>query len=186
MMPGSAGCVPTRTQVRGRCVDNEAVDVRLRDIRPSDKTALTRFHARLSPETRYRRYHAVKGDLTRGDLRYLTEVDGHTHVALVALDEDQELRAVARAVGPLDDDPQVAELAVVVADDDQADGVGRELVTAVLRRARDEGYRRIVLEVQADNYRALRFFQGLGARQLKSHGSVLRLGIDVDAEPDAA
>lgn len=155
------------------------VDVRLRDIQPSDKPRLTRFHDRLSAETRYRRYHAVKGALTRGDLRYLTEVDGHRHVALVAQDADGELQAVARAVGPLEGDPSRAELAVVVADDVQDGGIGRELVSALLRRACAEGYERIVLEVQADNHRALRFFQGLGARQLVSHGSVLQLGIDV-------
>lgn len=160
--------------------------VRLRDITPEDKPLLRRFHERLSPETRYRRYHAVKGELTRGDLRYLTEVDGHRHVALVALAGDDELQAVARVVGPLEDDPQVAELAVVVADDAQESGVGRELLLALLRRARNEGYRRVVLEVQSDNHRALRFFQGLGARQLEHHGSVLRLGIDVDADPHAA
>lgn len=158
------------------------VDVRLRDILPADKPRLTRFHSRLSTETRYRRYHAVKGDLTRGDLRYLTEVDGHCHVALVAHDADGELQAVARAVGPLDGDPEHAELAVVVADDVQESGIGRELVSALLARARDEGYRRVVLEVQADNHRALRFFQGLGARQLVSHGSVLQLVIDVTDE----
>lgn len=156
-----------------------AVDVRFRDIQPTDKPRLTRFHARLSPETRYRRYHAVKGELTRGDLRYLTEVDGHRHVALVAQDEHGELQAVARAVGPLEGDPTKAELAVVVADDVQDAGLGRELVGALLRRARAEGYERIVLEVQADNHRALHFFQGLGARQLVSHGSVLQLAIDV-------
>lgn len=160
--------------------------MRLRDIQPSDKPALTRFHSRLSTETRYRRYHAVKGELTRGDLTYLTEVDGHRHVALVAQDEAGELHAVARVVGPLDDDTTAAELAVVVADDAQDSGVGRELVASLLRRARHEGYERIVLEVQADNYRALRFFQSLGARQLASHGSVLQLAIDVGADPAAA
>jgi ribosomal protein S18 acetylase RimI-like enzyme len=154
------------------------VDVRVRDILPDDKPALTRFHARLSAETRYRRYHAVKGNLTRGDLRYLTEVDGHEHVALVAQSPSGEFAGVARAVGPLAESPRSAELAVVVADDVQADGVGSGLVSALLDRCAEEGYERVVLEVQADNHRALRFFQGLGARQLTVHAGVCQLVIE--------
>jgi hypothetical protein len=32
----------------------------IRPIRPSDKSALVRFHARLSPDALYRRYHGSK------------------------------------------------------------------------------------------------------------------------------
>jgi GNAT superfamily N-acetyltransferase len=137
-----------------------------RDITPGDKAALRRFHAHLSPETRYRRYHSAKGDLTKGDLQYLTEVDGHRHVAVVAVDVDRpgELLGVARAVA-LDDEAREAELAIVVRDDVQHDGVGAALVSALRCRAHGEGMDELIAEVQADNHRALRFFQGQGARQ---------------------
>lgn len=140
-----------------------------RDITPQDKPALRRFHAQLSDETRYRRYHAAKGDLTVGDLRYLTEVDGHRHVAVVAVDPARpaELLGVARAVA-LDEQGREAELAIVVRDDVQHDGVGAVLVDALRRRARGEGIVDLIAEVQADNHRALRFFQGQGARQRAS------------------
>lgn len=140
------------------------MDVRLRDIRPDDKLRLTRLHGRLSPESRYRRFHAAKTELTTGDLRYLTEVDGHRHVALVAEDADGELLAVVRSVA-IDDAGREAELAIVVRDDIQAAGLGAHLVAELQRRAGAEGFGRLIAEVQADNYRALRFFQGLGARQ---------------------
>jgi acetyltransferase len=148
----------------------------LRDITPMDKPALTRFHARLSADTRYRRYHAMKGDLTHGDLKYLTEVDGHRHVALVAENPQRpgELLGVARLVG-YEGRPEEAELAIVVADDTQAAGVGGVLMEALLRRGAEEGYDQLVAEVQADNFRALRFFQGFGARQRALEGSVREL-----------
>ncbi len=141
-------------------------ELHTRDITPGDKAALLRFHAHLSADTRYRRYHAAKGDLTKGDLKYLTEVDGHRHVAVVAVDPEQpsELLGVARAVA-LDDEAREAELAIVVRDDVQHDGVGAALVDALRRRARTEGMGQLIAEVQADNHRALRFFQGQGARQ---------------------
>jgi GNAT superfamily N-acetyltransferase len=140
-----------------------------RDITPGDKAALRCFHARLSSETRYRRYHAAKGDLTKGDLEYLTEVDGHRHVAVVAVDAERpgELLGVARAVA-LDDEAREAELAIVVRDDVQHDGVGAVLVHALRRRAREAGMITLIAEVQADNHRALRFFQGQGARQRRT------------------
>lgn len=152
----------------------------MRPIRSDDKAALDSFHQRLSNDTRYRRYHAAKGTLTRSDLRYLTEVDGHHHVALVAelpLDDVgsvPELAGVARIVGD-PEHPGEAEVAIVVRDDVHGSGVGSDLVCGVLARGREEGVRTAVAQVQADNHRALRLFQGLGFRQRSGHGPVVEL-----------
>ena len=77
------------TEVRPGSGDTDGVSSdahAVRPIRPSDKEALLRFHARLSCDARYRRYHGLKGDLTPADLRFLTETDEVTHVARVAID----------------------------------------------------------------------------------------------------
>lgn len=170
--------------------------LRLRPIRSNDKAALVRFHRQLSAETRYRRYHSAKGDLTSSDLRYLTEVDGHHHVALVAevpvgvLDgvagpvadfvgpEVVELAGVARIVED-PSHPGEAEVAIVVRDDVHGHGLGAELVEGVLARAREEGHRLAVAQVQADNHRALRLFQGLGFHQRTGFGPVVELVHDL-------
>jgi GNAT superfamily N-acetyltransferase len=133
--------------------------VLLRDISPQDKPALVSFHARLSEDTRYRRYHSAKGDLTSRDLRYLTEVDGHHHVAPVA---DPAA-------------PSEAEIAIVVADDVHGRGVGAELIEGVIARAAREGAGRIVAQVQGDNHRAMRLFQGFGFRQRSWDGGIREL-----------
>lgn len=167
--------------------------LRLRPIRSDDKAALVCFHERLSDDTRYRRYHAAKGSLTTSDLRYLTEVDGHHHVALVAEVPPPELDGVA---GPVADwigvpgvpelagvarlvadpaRPDEAEVAIVVRDDVHHRGLGSELVEGVLERGRQEGVRTAVAQVQADNHRALRLFQGLGFRQRSELGPVVEL-----------
>ncbi len=141
----------------------------IRDITPADKPALRRFHSHLSAETRYRRYHAAKGELSLGDLKYLTEVDGRRHLAVVACDPaaPTEILGVARSVA-LDDAGREAEVAIVVRDDVQHDGVGAGLLHALRRRADREGVDNLIAEVQADNHRALRFFQGQGARQRRT------------------
>lgn len=154
--------------------------VALRPIRPQDKPALVSFHARLSADTRYRRYHAAKGDLTSRDLRYLTDVDGHHHVALVAHPSDRpdHLLGVARAVAnPAD--PSEAEIAIVVADDAHGQGIGADLIEHVIARARQEGVTRVVAQVQGDNHRAMRLFQGFGFRQRSWRGGVLELVRDL-------
>ena len=58
----------------------------IRPIRAHDKEILVGGLHRLSPESRYRRFFAPKAKLSAKQLRYLTEVDHHTHEALVAID----------------------------------------------------------------------------------------------------
>jgi acetyltransferase len=146
----------------------------IRPISGDDKAALTRFHARLSPESRYRRYHGAKGDLTRADLRWLTEVDGVAHVACVAVDEAGEIDAVGRVVA--DANGRHAELAVVVADDRRGLDLGARVTRAALAAFYAQGHPGPVTAlVQCDNHRALRLFDRLGARTAGSCGSAVEL-----------
>ena len=172
----------------------------LRPIRPDDKAALVSLHRRLSADTKYRRYHSAKGDLTTSDLRYLTEVDQRRHLALVAEQTLPELEGVPAAVRDFVARPEVADLAgvarlvedperpgdaevaIVVRDDVHGAGLGRELVEAVLQRGREAGMQRAVADVQADNHRALRLFQGLGFHQRAHHGIVVELVRDLQLE----
>ena len=76
--------------------------VLLRPIEPADKDRLTVALGRLSQETIRRRFLAAKPRFSSGELRYLTEVDGHDHLALVAvLADDPDDRRVARCVASL-------------------------------------------------------------------------------------
>ena len=138
----------------------------LRPIGAQDKDRLARFHSRLSEETRYRRYHGAKGALTRRELEYLTEVDGHDHVAVVAERPDGELGGVARVVSNGDG---TAEIAVVVADDCRGSGIGESVGVAALDRyAARRGEDDVLAHVQTDNRAALRLFvRRLGGRAVR-------------------
>jgi GNAT superfamily N-acetyltransferase len=106
----------------------EHSSILIRPIEPSDRAALTAGLARMSPESRYRRFLSPTANLTENELRYLTEVDHHDHEALVAVEPGQtEGIGVARYVR-LQDRPEVAELAVAVVDDKQGQGVGSLLL----------------------------------------------------------
>ena len=74
-------------------------------------------------------------ELGEGDLRYLTEVDQHDHVALAAFDGDQ-LVGVARFVRRAG--TSSAEAAVTIVDDWQGRGLGTALANLLAERAREE------------------------------------------------
>src|SRR3954470_15786676 len=58
--------------------------VDIRPIRPDDRPALERWFATVSPESRYARFLGFVTELSPGQWRYLTEVDGRDHVAYLA------------------------------------------------------------------------------------------------------
>lgn len=130
----------------------------LRMVRPSDKAAFREGLTRLSERTRYQRFMAPKNEFTETELEFLTEVDGDTHLAIVAglerSGDDPEGIGVARIVR-MDDDPQTGELGIVVADAWQHHGIGRLLLERIVAAASERGVRRIRAQVLADNRQVL-------------------------------
>lgn len=127
--------------------------VTIRPIRPDDHDRLRASHARLSPESRYRRFLAAKPELSSADARYLVEIDGADHFALVATVPDQAdepIVAVARWIR-LPDDPAAAEFAIVVGDDYQRQGLAGELMTQLAHAAVGRGIERFRATMLADN-----------------------------------
>lgn len=139
--------------------------LRIRAIRPDDKRLLADGIKRLSGETIHRRFLGPKPKFTAAELRYLTEVDGHDHVALIAepAGDPDGLVGVARFVR-LTDDPETAEAAVVVRDDFQGRGVGTKLALELADRARPLGIRRFSATMLSDNLPAHRLMQRVSER----------------------
>jgi RimJ/RimL family protein N-acetyltransferase len=131
--------------------DGTAIEIR--PIRADDKARLAAGHARLSAESQRRRYLAAKPRLTAADLRYLTEIDGHDHVALVAVPADRphQIVAVGRFVR-LQEDPEAAEFAIVVGDELQGQGLGGCLAELAVTR----GVKRFTATTEVDNEPAQR------------------------------
>ncbi len=136
--------------------------VRLRQGHRSDKELLLRGFARLSPESRYRRFLASMPELTEATVRYLTEIDHHDHEAIAALDERSgEGIGVARYVrNP--ERPEVAEVAVTVIDDWQGRGLGTLLLEVLGERARAEGLTSFTALMLATNQEMMDVLEGLG------------------------
>jgi RimJ/RimL family protein N-acetyltransferase len=136
-----------------------------RQIRPDDKGRLAAGLARLSPESRHKRFLMPKPRFSSSELRYLTEIDGFDHVAIVAVSatDPEVFYAVGRFVR-LRDDPETAEVAIVVGDELQGKGLGRELGRRLADLARERGVTRFTATLLGDNVAAQRLFASLSAR----------------------
>jgi RimJ/RimL family protein N-acetyltransferase len=135
----------------------------VRSIRPDDKRMLEEGLRHLSDESVQRRFLTLKRSFSRSELRYLTEVNGRDHVALVAEypgDPVRRLIAVARFVR-LVEDPTAAEVAIVVADDWHRRGVGTVLTDELAQEARRAGIGRFTATISSDNVAAQRLMRRL-------------------------
>ena len=141
--------VPTPFELR------DGTQVVVRPIEPGDKARLADGLRRLSERTIRRRFMAAKPRFSSSELRYLTEVDGVTHIALVAvLAEDPDtLVAVARCVR-LPDRPGTAEMAIVVGDELQGLGLGRRMAQLLADEARRTGVIRFAATMLGENVAA--------------------------------
>ncbi len=164
--------------------------VAIRPITPDDHDRLRASHARLSPESRYRRFLATKPELTSADARYLVEVDGRDHLALVATlpdDPAEPIVAVARYIR-LPTEPSVAEFAIVVGDDYQRQGLAGELMARLAHAAVAHGITRFRATMLADNLAIRRLTESVAAGPVKRRtlGSVSEVEIELAAAQDAA
>jgi GNAT superfamily N-acetyltransferase len=159
--------------------------VSIRPVRAGDKALLAHGLERLSDESVHRRFLTPKRSFSQGELRYLTEIDAVDHVALIAEDPTAEahgLVAVGRFVR-LAEDPEAAEIAIVVADAWQARGVGSLLGGHLVHAARNRGIRRFTATMAAGNRPAHRLMAKLTSNLEQRHagGGVNELVLDLAA-----
>jgi RimJ/RimL family protein N-acetyltransferase len=136
----------------------DGTTVFIRPIAPEDKALLVCGLRNLSPETAYRRFLSPKVSFSAAELKYLTEVDGHDHIAYVAVDGDT-LIGVGRVVRVSED---TADMAIVVGDPWQGLGLGRYLVKLLTEKAAAAGVTRIAGTMLADNKPAFRLMKRVG------------------------
>ena len=147
----------------------------MRPIRPEDADALREGYAELSDDSKRARFHTAAHELTDSQIRYLTDVDHDVHEALVAEAETKAGRrgvAVARYVR-LDDEPEVAEVAITVADEFQDQGVGSAVFDELSQLAYQRGVRWFRGWVLPSNRRAIDFFTSRGAASRFREGLIV-------------
>jgi len=140
----------------------------IRPIEPNDKAALSAGLIELSDLSVHQRFLSPKPSFSSSELRYLTEVDGHDHVAFVAEIPSGHLVGVGRWVR-LADDPSTAEVAVVVADPLQGQGLGSLLADLLAREGVRQDVRRFTATMLSDNLPAHRLMARLDMHLDRRH-----------------
>ena len=146
-----------------RLADNTLVF--LREIRADDKERLLAGMGCLSDESIQQRFLGPKPTLSPSELRYLTEVDGQNHYAIVVLPagEEERILAVARWVR-LADDPHAAEAAITVCDSLHGRGLGSLLARRLSDAARDRDVQRLTATISSENRAALKLMAKIDER----------------------
>lgn len=160
----------------GTLVLHDGRTCQVRPIGPDDAERLRAFHQQLSDRTIYYRFFSPHATLSNREVHYFTEVDYINRVALVAVYEGA-IVGVARydRVGPAS-----AEVAFVIRDDFQGQGIGSALLMRLATAARDRGFTRFTAEVLPGNRRMLATFEGGGfLLERTMDGTVMHVEFDI-------
>ncbi len=164
--------------------------IHTRLIRPDDADHLIDLFHHLSPDTRRRRFNVglqnVDAQRIHDTAHQLSAVDnvgdGGAILGFALTPTGEQLIGVARLARILYADTQsTAEVAVVVRDDFQGQGIGTELLRLLLILARQMGFSALTATVQADNSAIFRMLSKMQipVRTRTRHGET-ELWIDLD------
>lgn len=144
--------------VRVRLADGGAVI--LRPLRDGEISVLESVFDGLSPQSRHQRFLVPMPRLTGSARKTLANVDGHDHVAWVAMVDGRPV-GICRYVRTGHD---TAEVAFEVVDAQQGRGIGLALVDAVTTVACANGVRRLEATVEPGNHASVAMLARLGIR----------------------
>ncbi len=148
---------------RREWIANDGAQVTIRAIQPDDREIEREFVRSLSANSRYLRFFSTLKDLSPQMLERFTQVDYPNEMAVIATITSCDLEkqiGVARYVPGRTSD--IAEFAIVVADDWHGRGVGRELLRHLFDEAKAAGFRQIEGVSMRENSNMIRFCKELG------------------------
>ncbi len=151
----------TSPQMRGRIVLNDERVAIWRQACRSDLDALVKMFSALSDESVYMRYIGYHRP-TKEEIQAILERQGEEEISLVASQADNENEIIAQVRCIFMNPPTDAELAVVVHDDWQNQGLGTALVRTMLEYVFRGRVKRIIGVSGLSNDRAIHIFNKLG------------------------
>jgi acetyl coenzyme A synthetase (ADP forming)-like protein len=171
--------LPSLAEAAAESVDvilRDGGTLRLRPPTPADAASVVTFFTGLSAESRALRFHAGR----RVDEALVTPFLSPDWTDRGALLGSLDGEVVALADYERLDDSRSAEVAFVVADEQQRRGIGTRLLEQLAVRAREAGIEEFVAEVMAGNAHAARVFADTGfelSRELEGGEIELRFPI---------
>jgi acetyltransferase len=146
----------------------DGTQVTIRPIRPEDEPAMVHFHETLSEQSVYYRYFHMMNLEQRVRHERLTRI--------CFIDYDREMALVAERHNPETGNPEIlavarmtkilwgneAEVAIIVSDQWQGRGLGKELMARLLIIGADEKLSRLTADILPENRSIMRVCEKLG------------------------
>lgn len=138
--------------------------IEIRALRPDDREDMLGAIGRTSPQSIQRRFFAPKRGFSETEVAFFMNIDFDNHVALVAeIDEDGQSAIVGGGRYILVE-PGRAEIAFVVVDAYQGQGIGATLMRHLAALARQAGLKELIADVLPENTAMLKVFNKFGFR----------------------
>jgi acetyl coenzyme A synthetase (ADP forming)-like protein len=136
--------------------------VRLRQITPADEGRLRDFFARLSPRSRYLRFHSHVGTLSDEEIRRFVSIDDAHLFGIVATLGERENERIIGVGHYFRQGEKTAEVAFAVEDTHQGRGIATQIMDVLAEEARDRGIETFEAYVLGENRSMMEVFRASG------------------------
>ena len=156
--------MPTARDYRAIEQLRDGRQIEIRALRPDDKDDMLAAIGRTSTESLQRRFFVVKRGFSQKELDFFMKIDFSNHVALVALADEDGRPTIVGGGRYVVVEPGRAEVAFVVIDGYQGQGLGAHLMRHLAGIARDAGLTELTAEVLPENTAMRKVFSKFGFR----------------------
>jgi len=160
-IPGEEGMYPE--ELEAHRTTSKGLEILLRPVKITDEPLLKDFFYGLSEDSLYKRFLSARKDMPHERLQEFTAVDYSKKMVIVATVMEKG-REVIIGIGQyeLNSDMHTAEVALVVSDRYQRQGVGTELLSYLILLARKRGLLGFTGEVLYENTAMVQLFEKMG------------------------
>ena len=160
-IPGEKGFYPEKLETYR--TTRSGLRLMLRPVKISDEHLLKDFFYSLSDDSMYRRFISTRKDMHHDRLQQFVVIDYSREMLILAV-IDVEGKETIAGMGQyfIEESTHMAEVAFVVRDDYQGQGVGVELLSYMTYLAKRDGLHGFTAEVLMDNKPMLSLFEKMG------------------------
>jgi ribosomal protein S18 acetylase RimI-like enzyme len=138
--------------------------IEIRALRQEDEADMLAAIGQTSAQSLQRRFFVMKRHFSDKERAFFMDIDFKDHVAIVALADEADRKAIVGGGRYIVFEPGRAEMAFVVIDAWQGRGVGSILMRHLVKIARDAGLQELTAEVLPENAAMLKVFGKFGFR----------------------
>jgi RimJ/RimL family protein N-acetyltransferase len=136
--------------------------IEIRALQRDDRSSLISAVEGSSDQSIYRRFFGARRHFTEQEISFFLDIDFVSHVALVAVVENDGQSQIAGGGRYIVVQPGQAEIAFIVVDQYQGQGLGTALMKHVGILACNAGVRELIAEVLPENVTMLKVFRSSG------------------------